>query len=56
MKNSEKLYPGKFVVDDYGICKIIDVDDDGIATAMTIIPKETFIEAYNKFIKGGDNK
>lgn len=52
MDNTEILYPGKVVVDDYGINEIIDVDVDGIATARTLIPKEAFVDAYNKYIKG----
>ena len=52
MDNAENLYPGKIVVDDYGISEIIDVDSNGTATAITIMKKETFIEAYNKYIKG----
>lgn len=38
-------------VDDDGINEIIDVTDDGISMCKTIITKEAFIEAYNKWIK-----
>ena len=43
-------YPGEIIVSDYGICKVIDVDDNNICTAETIITKEAFIEAFEKYI------
>lgn len=43
-------YIGEVVVDDHGICKVIDVDDNNICTAETIIPKSAFIEAFEKYI------
>lgn len=45
---------GDFVVGDSGISKIIEVDGYAGYTAELVLPKETFIEAYNKYIKGGD--
>lgn len=50
------LYEGVLFVDDYGINKVIEVDEDGTITAQMIIPRYTFIEAYNKFIKEGDTE
>lgn len=51
------LYEGVLFVDDYGINKVIEVDENGTVTVERIIPRDTFIEAYNKFIntdmKGG---
>ena len=44
------LYKGVLFVDDYGINKVIEVDENGTVTAERIIPRDTFIEAYNKFI------
>ena len=46
------LYKGVLFVDDFGINKVIEVDENGTVTAERIIPRDTFIEAYNKFIKG----
>ena len=46
------LYEGVLFVDDYGINKVIEVDENGTVTAQRIISRDTFIEAYNKFIKG----
>ena len=43
-------YVGEVIVSDFGICKVIDVDDNNICTAETIIPKEAFIEAFEKYI------
>ena len=50
MKSSEILYPGKVVVDEIGISVIVSVDENGIATAKTLLPKSAFVEAYNKYI------
>lgn len=44
---------GDFVVGDNGISKIVEVDDYSGYTAELVLPKEVFIEAYNKYIKGG---
>ena len=49
--DSEYLYPGKVIVDGLGISVIVSVDEKGIATAQTLLPKSAFIEAYNKYIK-----
>lgn len=54
--NTENLYPGKVEVDDYGIKEIIDVGDNGIATARLLMTKEAFVEAYNKYIVSDDSK
>ena len=43
-------YVGEIIVDDHEICKVIDVDNNGIYTAETIIPKSAFIEAFEKYI------
>lgn len=43
-------YVGEVIVSDFGICKVIDVDDNNICTAETIITKEAFIEAFEKYI------
>ena len=50
------LYKGVLFVDDYGINKVIEVDDNGTVMAERIISRDTFIEAYNKFIKGEEQK
>ena len=44
---------GDFVVGDNGISRIIEVDGYAGYTAELVLPKEVFIEAYNKYIKGG---
>jgi hypothetical protein len=41
---------GKMIVNDTGIFQRIYVEDN-IFTDKLIIPKETFIEAYNRYIK-----
>lgn len=41
---------GEIVVKDWGICKIVDVDDYAGYTMETIMPKEVFAEAYKKYI------
>ena len=56
MNSTETLYPGKVVVDDYGISKIMSVDNDGTAVASVLITKEAFVEAYNKYIVSDDSK
>lgn len=43
---------GEIVVDESGIYKVIDAGDEKSYSATTIMPRETFIEAYNKYIKG----
>ena len=43
-------YNGKMIVNNYGICQRIYVEDN-IFTDKIIITKEAFIEAYNRFIK-----
>ena len=42
---------GQFIVDNYGICKVIEIGDFGGYTVEQIIPKEVFIEAFEKYIK-----
>ena len=44
---------GDFVVGYNGISRIVEVDDYAGYTAELVLPKEVFIEAYNKYIKGG---
>lgn len=46
----EQVKIGQVIVDSYGISKVIKLDDFGGYTAEQIIPKEVFIEAYNKWI------
>ena len=46
------LYEGVLFVDDFGINKVIEVDEHGTVTAERIISKDIFIEAYNKYISG----
>ena len=41
---------GQIIVDNYGISKVIKLDDFGGYEAEQIIPKEAFIEAYNRWI------
>ena len=41
---------GQMIVDDYGIGKVIQIDDWGGYTSQIIIPKEIFMEAYKKWI------
>lgn len=47
----------KIIVNDYGICQRIYVEDN-IFWDKLVITKEAFIEAYNRYIKEeeGDNK
>ena len=52
LDNERPLYEGVLFVDDYGINKVIEVDENGTVTAQMVIPRDAFIEAYNKFIKG----
>lgn len=47
---------GQMIVDDYGISKVIKIDDWGGYTSELIIPKETFIEAYKKWIVKKDEE
>lgn len=42
---------GDFVVGDNGISRIIEVDGYAGYTGELVLPKEVFIEAYNKYIK-----
>lgn len=51
MRDYDFLRVGGFVVDEFGICVVMEVDGD-IITAKTVIPKDIFVEAYNKYIKG----
>ena len=44
----------KMIVNDYGICQRIYVEDN-IFTDKIVITKEAFIEAYNRFIKEAEN-
>ena len=46
---------GKMIVNDYGICQRIYVEDN-IFTDKVVITKEAFIEAYNRWIKGAENE
>ena len=46
------LYEGVLFVDDFGINKVIEVDEHGTVTAERIISKDIFIEAYYKYISG----
>ena len=44
---------GDLIVDDNGISKIVSIDPDYSGyTSELILPKEVFVEAYNKYIKG----
>lgn len=47
----EQVKIGQVIVDDYGISKVIKLDDWGGYIAEQIIPKEVFIEAFQKYIK-----
>lgn len=49
MRDIYELKVGDLIVDRFGINKIVEVEDD-VVTAETIIPKDIFVEAYNKFI------
>ena len=42
---------GQFIVDSYGISRVVKLEDYGGYIAEQIMPKEAFIEAYNKYIK-----
>lgn len=46
----EQVKIGQIIVDSYGISKVIRLNNFGGYTAQEIIPKEVFIEAYNKWI------
>jgi len=39
------------IVDDDEIKEIIDINDNGVSLCKTIITKEAFVKAYNKWIK-----
>ena len=43
---------GEYEVDDYGISRVEQIIDEKMRITKLIMPKEVFIEAYNKFIKG----
>lgn len=47
----EQVKIGQVIVDDYGISKVIKLDDWGGYIEELIIPKEVFIEAFQKYIK-----
>jgi len=47
----EEIKIGQVIVDSYGISKVVELDDFGGYTAKQMIPKEVFIEAFQKFIK-----
>lgn len=42
---------GDYEVNDKGIWRVAEIGDYGNYTIVSIMPKETFIEAYNKYIK-----
>ena len=42
---------GDFIVREKGIYRITEVDDYAGYTSELILPKDIFIEAYNKYIK-----
>jgi hypothetical protein len=41
---------GELVIDDFGISKVIEVDEDGTATAQRIMTKDMIVEMFHKFI------
>ena len=47
----EQIKLGQIIVDSYGISKVVKLEDFGGYTAEQIIPKEAFVEAFQKFIK-----
>lgn len=49
---SDKEEVGQYKVTDVGIEKVVNVEDFGCYTATIVIPKEVFIEAYEKYITG----
>ena len=46
---------GDYKVDDHGISQVEQIIDGKFHITKLIMPKEVFIEAYNKYIKG-ENK
>lgn len=49
IRDYDLLRVGDLAVDDYGIVRVIKKEASGI-TVETVIPKDIFVEAYNKFI------
>lgn len=48
---------GQFVVESDGISQVVEVDDSGkIYVTRQIMPKEIFVEAFQKFIKESEDK
>lgn len=48
----EQVKRGQFIVDSNGISQVVEVDDSGsIYVTRQIVPKEIFVEAFQKFIK-----
>ena len=47
---------GDIIVDESGIYKVIDIGNENSYSVTTIMPRETFVEAYKKYIKGGEDK
>lgn len=47
---------GNFRIDDDTIREVVTVFDNGSTLSRTIIPKEIFIEAYNRWIKGDNDE
>ena len=47
---------GNFRIDDDAIREVVTVFDNGSTLSRTIIPKEIFIEAYNRWIKGDNDE
>lgn len=49
IRDYDLLRVGDLAVDDFGIVRVTEKDASGI-TVETVIPKDIFVEAYNKFI------
>lgn len=47
----KQVKEGQFIVDSGGISKVVEAYSDGGYVTKQIIPKEVFIEAFQKFIK-----
>ena len=48
-------YNSKYIVEDDGIYVIVKDNGDMNCITMQILPKEIFVEAYEKYIKENDN-
>lgn len=51
LKGKEQVKIGQIIVDSDGISKVVEVYNSGSYVTVQMIPKEVFVEAFQKFIK-----